>query len=142
MQVVALNNSLQHIPLADTAAREAAVRVAPSLDSYFDTLLGGFAELLDSCRPAPSPAAHPVVQLYVDCANGVGAAQLAVAAARLQASEGGLQLHLVNQGGDAGTHCGLNHHCGADYVQKEQVAPHGFHTLPAASRYRGPEGGL
>lgn len=87
-----------------------------SLDLYFDTMLAAFEQLLPS--PPPSSAAgapgsdtatatttSSLDTLYVDCANGVGAQQLARAAERLAKS--GLKLVLINEGKPG--HGGLNH---------------------------------
>ncbi len=115
---------------------------APPLAGYFDELLGGFAEL---ARAPPLVAAAATAsaqggeegvsrELHVDCANGVGAAQLQEATRRLEelaAGGGGLRLQLIalNDGGG-----GLNHRCGADFVQKELVAPSGFEQVSASAR--------
>uniref|UniRef100_A0A7S0WZQ3 Phosphoacetylglucosamine mutase n=1 Tax=Chlamydomonas leiostraca TaxID=1034604 RepID=A0A7S0WZQ3_9CHLO len=99
-----------------------------SLDLYFDSMLSGFEQLLPAASSSSSSSAADT--LYVDCANGVGAKQLAKAAERL--SKSGIKLVLINDG--APGHCGLNNKCGADYVQKEKVAPAGFESVPAGSR--------
>lgn len=152
-QVVAVNTGALSLPSAPSASDAAATGTsssegpagsgAPSLDLYYDTLLGAFEELCAACCPASSaagPTALPptaTTPLYVDCANGVGAAALSKAAARLSSKgpTGGpasLQLHLINDG--APGHGGLNKGCGADFVQKEKVAPAGFGSVPANAR--------
>lgn len=57
-------------------------------------------------------------QLYVDCANGVGAEKLQ----RLASGTSMLRLELRNTGDGI-----LNEGCGADAVQK---GPHGYPALP------------
>jgi phosphoacetylglucosamine mutase len=88
------------------------------LNSYFSTLLDGFEELVASFGASNTTAPT----LHVDCANGVGAAQLQLAATRLEAAEL-LKMRLINTGCAPGS---LNNQCGADYVQKEVKAPQGF----------------
>lgn len=80
-------------------------------EPYFTSLTTSFRTLADG---TPSPK----TPLYVDCANGVGGLKLKEVAPELAAL--GLDMRLVNTG--AGR---LNHLCGADYVQKEQVFPGG-----------------
>ena len=62
--------------------------------------------------------------LYIDCANGVGAAPMAACLLGL-----GLGEQLLNTGGG-----GLNEDCGADFVQKELTPPASFAALPADAR--------
>ena len=63
--------------------------------------------------------------LYVDCANGVGAA------AAVDCLRGlGLEERLFNTGDG-----GLNDGCGADFVQKEQRVPEGCPAAPADARH-------
>ena len=103
-----------------------------SLPLYFDTLLSAFECLVEGLPPPPDGGI-----LHVDCANGVGAAQLAAAVERLRSA--GLTLKLHNTGGGDGR---LNHGCGADFVQKERTAPTGFEGVEAGARWERQGGSL
>ena len=100
---------------------------AACLPLYLDTLLGAFEQLVQELPPSQTP--QVALQLmHVDCANGVGATLLASASERLAKS--GLTLVLYNTGDGQ-----LNHGCGADFVQKERVAPNGgMHALAPGAR--------
>ena len=93
-----------------------------SIPLYFDTLIGAFESLVEGLPPAPDGGV-----LHVDCANGIGAAQLLSASSRLRGA--GLNLVLHNTGDGR-----LNHGCGADFVQKERVAPSGFEGVGVGAR--------
>ncbi len=102
----------------------------PSLDIYFSTLLDAFEQLVSSSSSGSSQPAAPYT-LHVDCACGIGATHLQTAANKLAAGKSGLRFALLNTPGPPGS---LNHCCGADYVQKEQVAPAAFQDLPTSAR--------
>ncbi|KVH89737.1 Alpha-D-phosphohexomutase, alpha/beta/alpha domain I [Cynara cardunculus var. scolymus] len=89
---------------------------ASELD-YFEQLSSSFRCLIDLI-PKKSGDNNPVGKLIVDCANGVGGEKLQVLKEKLN----GLHLEIRNSG-ESGI---LNEGVGADYVQKEKVAPEGF----------------
>ncbi len=91
--------------------RLAAVLCCPQEEAYFINLEESFRSLIAGTEPLAEP-------MYVDCANGVGAIKLLQMSPKL--AELGLKLELRNKGDGR-----LNHLCGADYVQKEQVLPAG-----------------
>lgn len=66
-------------------------------------------------------------KLVVDGANGVGGVKLKVLEKLLNV----LVIEVRNSGEDGGV---LNEGVGADYVQKEKVAPHGFGSKDAGIR--------
>lgn len=100
---------------------------AACLPLYLDTLLGAFEQLVQELPPSQTQHGAPQL-MHVDCANGVGATLLASASERLAKS--GLTLVLHNTGDGQ-----LNHGCGADFVQKERVAPSGgMHALTPGAR--------
>ena len=109
----------------------AAYRGAPHAEAdYFARLAGGFAALVaDGNRTGDR--VHPPSDIYVDCANGVGAAKLAALAAA--AGDATLPLRLRNVEGAPGS---LNNRVGADYVQKEKAVPAegGFDALPPGAK--------
>ncbi|KAG2426457.1 hypothetical protein HXX76_011688 [Chlamydomonas incerta] len=122
-----------------TAATAAATGpVAPPLQAYYDTILGAFLTLMQqqqqpgssSGSGSSTTAAAPDV-VYVDCANGVGAAQLQPLVPALAGV--GITLALRNTGSGAAAGL-LNHTCGADYVQKERLPPSDFADVPAGAR--------
>lgn len=59
-------------------------------------------------------------KLIVDGANGIGGVKLE----QIKADLSGLDI-IVRNSGKKGEGI-LNHMCGADFVQKERVTPHGF----------------
>lgn len=89
---------------------------ASELD-YFEQLSSSFRCLIDLI-PKKSGDNHPIGKLIVDCANGVGGEKLQVLKEKLN----GMHLEIRNSG-ESGI---LNEGVGADYVQKEKVAPQGF----------------
>eukprot|EP00198_Chlamydomonas_reinhardtii_P005014 XP_001694350.1 phosphoacetylglucosamine mutase [Chlamydomonas reinhardtii] len=82
-----------------------------------------------SSSSSSTAAAADVV--YVDCANGVGAAQLQPLVPALAGV--GITLALRNTGSGAAAGL-LNSKCGADYVQKERLPPSDFADVPAGAR--------
>lgn len=64
------------------------------------------------------PMVHKPMTIYIDCANGVGARKLSVLWSSLKAIYPTLQIITYNTGKGR-----LNHECGADYVEKNQVYP-------------------
>lgn len=79
----------------------------PSEAAYYALLSDAFSTLVNSSYKK---------QLHIDCANGVGALKLAKLAPLLKPF--GLEMVLYNVGGGI-----LNHDCGSDHVQKQQVLP-------------------
>lgn len=68
--------------------------------------------------PKKSGDSHPIGKLVVDCANGVGGEKLQV----IKETLNWVDLEIRNTGKEGI----LNEGVGADYVQKEKVAPQGF----------------
>jgi phosphoacetylglucosamine mutase len=67
-------------------------------------------------------------KLIVDGANGIGGVKLE----QIKAELSGLNV-IVRNSGKKGEGI-LNHMCGADFVQKERVIPHGFSSEDAGIR--------
>lgn len=86
----------------------------PTEEGYFNKLTAAFLKL-QSC----SEQGKYTRQLYLDTANGVGAAKAKMLQDRLGDS---LQLHITNDGSQGK----LNFRCGADYVKVQQCAPDGL----------------
>ncbi|KAG2489988.1 hypothetical protein HYH03_011617 [Edaphochlamys debaryana] len=114
------------------AASSSEGPAAPPLQSYYDTILGAFLELASPTTSTTSTASTsesaPMV-VYVDCANGVGAAQLKPVAEALAGR--GIELRLRNTGAGGGQ---LNHRCGADFVQKDRLPPTEWEDVPDGAR--------
>jgi phosphoacetylglucosamine mutase len=104
------------------AARGAPIATdhATAVSAHIDRLAAGFASLVASA-PGAVAGAVPRPTLVLDCANGVGAAAAAALAAHPSARAAGLSLSLRNA-----RRAGLNHRCGADYVQKARAPPDGI----------------
>ncbi|CCI46691.1 unnamed protein product [Albugo candida] len=83
---------------------------------YYNMLVDGFKQLTGSQDSKKLEMRTP---LYVDCAHGIGATQLAKLAKELGEC---LHLEVCNLPNDGE----LNHECGADYVQKARKYPSGF----------------
>jgi phosphoacetylglucosamine mutase len=112
----------------------AAYRGWPRAEAdYYARLAAGFEALTTAAADAaapPSKTPAPAAAIVVDCADGVGAAKLAALA---EATGGSLALDLRNATRAPGA---LNDRVGADYVQKERVAPSrgGFDALAPGTR--------
>ncbi|KAD2394480.1 hypothetical protein E3N88_41457 [Mikania micrantha] len=87
---------------------------ASELD-YFDQVSTSFRCLIDLI---PKKSYHGIGKLIVDCANGVGGEKLQVLKEKLN----WLDVEIRNTGKQGI----LNEQVGADYVQKDKVAPQGF----------------
>ncbi|KAJ0724768.1 putative phosphoacetylglucosamine mutase [Helianthus annuus] len=87
---------------------------ASELD-YFDQVSTSFRCLIDLI---PNKSQHGIGKLIVDCANGVGGEKLQVLKEKLNWSD-----VEIRNSGEQGV---LNEQVGADYVQKDKVAPQGF----------------
>ncbi|KAL8242667.1 hypothetical protein R6Q59_012969 [Mikania micrantha] len=87
---------------------------ASELD-YFDQVSTSFRCLIDLI---PKTSYHGIGKLIVDCANGVGGEKLQVLKEKLS----WLDVEIRNTGKQGI----LNEQVGADYVQKDKVAPQGF----------------
>ncbi|KAI9089292.1 hypothetical protein K1719_029571 [Acacia pycnantha] len=90
-----------------------------SEEDYFEQLSSSFRCLMDLIPNEKSNRCGPNDKLVVDGANGVGGGKLEVLLKRLN----GLSIEIRNYGEDGGV---LNEGVGADFVQKEKVAPNGF----------------
>ena len=105
-----------HLAVYDSARGVVRPNGAAAFEAHVGRLAAGYAQMVVRC-PVPEPDAQP---LLVDCANGVGAMAAAALAAHPVAAGAGLRLRLVNA-----SRAGLNHACGADYVQKARAPPCG-----------------
>ena len=129
-----------------TATAPATGPVTPPLQAYYDTIVGAFLTLMQqqpqlqqagssaasgSSSSSSSSTAAAADVVYVDCANGVGAAQLQPLVPALAGV--GITLALRNTGSGAAAGL-LNSKCGADYVQKERLPPSDFADVPAGAR--------
>lgn len=76
---------------------------------------------------ACSAARCPPQTLYMDCANGVGAAKMRALAAHL--ADAGLAVDLRNTGEGV-----LNGGCGSDFLQKDRQLPAGFGGVAPGAR--------
>ncbi|KAM5573273.1 phosphoacetylglucosamine mutase [Rosa sericea] len=85
---------------------------------YFEQLSSSFRCLVDLI-PSGSNTRNEADKLVVDGANGVGGEKLEI----LKKMLNGLVIDVRNSGKEGGV---LNEGVGADYVQKEKVAPSGF----------------
>ncbi len=117
------------VHLANTQQPSEPKPASPPLQAYYDTICGAFLELTKQTqgKDTDSSGSSRSETLYIDCANGVGAAKLQQLVPLLQ--DVGLRLELLNTG--AGR---LNHLCGADFVQKDRKVPTEFERVPAGAR--------
>jgi len=89
----------------------------------------GYCEMLSSAYGALFPPTIQRSPLWVDCAGGIGAPQLATLAKAMGSHM--LPLTLANTVGE----CELNKGCGAEFVQKGRLPPRGLEApLPAVER--------
>ncbi|XP_044502095.1 phosphoacetylglucosamine mutase isoform X2 [Mangifera indica] len=93
---------------------------------YFEQLLSSFRCLMDLI-PDGRKINDSEDKLMVDGANGVGGEKLEIMKTKLN----GLAIEVRNDGKGGGV---LNEGVGADFVQKEKVAPHGFSSNCAGIR--------
>ncbi|KAJ0051368.1 hypothetical protein Pint_01157 [Pistacia integerrima] len=105
-------------------ARNKSLKATES--DYFDQLLSSFSCLMDLI-PDGSKINESEDKLMVDGANGVGGEKLEIIKTKLN----GLVIEVYNDGKGGGV---LNEGVGADFVQKEKVAPHGFSSIHAGIR--------
>nr|CAB3475756.1 unnamed protein product [Digitaria exilis] len=93
--------------------------VKASESAYFTQLINSFRHMLELV-PKDKSGDELANKLIVDGANGIGGVKLE----QIKAELSGLDI-LVRNSGKEGEGI-LNHMCGADFVQKERVTPHGF----------------
>ncbi|XP_057763266.1 phosphoacetylglucosamine mutase [Arachis stenosperma] len=98
-----------------------------SEQDYVEQLSSSFRCLMDLIPSERSKFDGTNDKLVVDGANGVGGLKLKV----LEKLLNGLVIEVRNSSEDGGI---LNEGVGADYVQKEKVAPHGFGSSDAGIR--------
>ncbi|CAD6240483.1 unnamed protein product [Miscanthus lutarioriparius] len=91
--------------------------VKASESDYFMQLIGSFRRMLEL---VPKDKIGGEEKLIVDGANGIGGVKLE----QIKAELSGLDINVRNSGKEGEGI--LNHMCGADFVQKERVTPHGF----------------
>lgn len=94
---------------------------------YFRQLIDSFRRMLELV-PQDKGGDQFTKKLIVDGANGIGGLKLE----QIKAELSGLDI-IVRNSGKEGEGI-LNHMCGADFVQKERVAPHGFSSEDAGVR--------
>ncbi|XP_050376519.1 phosphoacetylglucosamine mutase isoform X2 [Argentina anserina] len=115
---VALDMGILTTPTLHWMVRARNKGVNASEFDYFDQLSSSFRCLVD-LMPSGSNPRNESDTLVVDGANGVGGEKLDI----LKKICNGLVIDIRNSGKEGGV---LNEGVGADYVQKEKVAPSGF----------------
>ncbi|CAL4952390.1 unnamed protein product [Urochloa decumbens] len=93
--------------------------IKASESDYFTQLINSFRRMLE-LLPKDKGGDELAKKLIVDGANGIGGVKLE----QIKAELSGLDI-IVRNSGKEGEGI-LNHLCGADFVQKERVTPHGF----------------
>ncbi|KAK3159737.1 hypothetical protein QOZ80_1BG0050430 [Eleusine coracana subsp. coracana] len=93
--------------------------IKASESDYFTQLIDSFRRLLELV-PKDKGGDELAKKLIVDGANGIGGVKLE----QIKTELSGLDI-VVRNSGKEGEGI-LNHMCGADFVQKERVIPHGF----------------
>ncbi|TKW14182.1 hypothetical protein SEVIR_5G151000v4 [Setaria viridis] len=93
--------------------------IKASESDYFTQLINSFRRMLELV-PKDKGGDELAKKLIVDGANGIGGVKLE----QIKAELSGLDI-IVRNSGKEGEGI-LNHMCGADFVQKERVTPHGF----------------
>ncbi|XP_045813973.1 phosphoacetylglucosamine mutase-like isoform X1 [Trifolium pratense] len=101
--------------------------IKASEQDYFEQLSNSFRCLMDLIPTGQSKCDGMNDKLVVDGANGVGGAKLQILHKLLNV----LDIEVRNSSQDEGV---LNDGVGADYVQKEKVAPRGFGSKDAGIR--------
>ncbi|KAK9060467.1 hypothetical protein SSX86_021171 [Deinandra increscens subsp. villosa] len=96
-------------------ARNKELKASASELDYFDQVSTSFRCLIDLI---PKRSHQGIGKLIVDCANGVGGEKLQVLKEKLN----WLEVEIRNSGKEGI----LNEQVGADYVQKDKIAPQGF----------------
>jgi phosphoacetylglucosamine mutase len=116
-----------HLAVYDAARGALRTSHAAAFGAHVERLAAGLEALACGVPPETDSAAARVQQhLWLDCANGVGAAAAAALASHAGLARAGLALTLYNT-----QRAGLNARCGADYVQKARSPPDGLPTLHA-----------
>lgn len=92
----------------------------PATESDYYMQLSSSVKTLMGTRPGVQKSGPHIEGVVVDGANGVGAKKLYT----LQQFLEGIQVNIRNSGGEG--EGGLNDRVGADFVQKEKIAPCGF----------------
>lgn len=93
--------------------------VMASESDYFRQLIGSFRRMLELV-PKGKGGDEVAKKLIVDGANGIGGVKLE----QIMVELSGIDISVRNSGKEGEGI--LNHMCGADFVQKERVTPHGF----------------
>ncbi|KAL5670846.1 hypothetical protein ACJX0J_015152, partial [Zea mays] len=93
--------------------------VMASESYYFRQLIGSFRRMLELV-PKGKGGDEVAKKLIVDGANGIGGVKLE----QIKVELSGIDISVRNSGKEGEGI--LNHMCGADFVQKERVTPHGF----------------
>ena len=87
---------------------------------YGEFLTSNFTRRMLELVPKDKSGDELAKKLIVDGANGIGGVKLE----QIKAELSGIDI-IVRNSGKEGEGI-LNHMCGADFVQKERVTPHGF----------------
>lgn len=87
----------------------------PNLEMYYKEVCESFLKLTINT----AGVTHQFGEIYVDCANGVGAIPMEIINNRLQDK---IQISLINTIGSGP----VNQNCGAEHVQKKKVFPENF----------------
>ncbi|KAL6183576.1 hypothetical protein ACLB2K_044987 [Fragaria x ananassa] len=123
---VALDMGILTTPTLHWMVRARNKGVKASEIDYFEQLSSSFRCLVDLI-PSGSNTRNEADKLVVDGANGVGGEKLET----LKKMFNGLVIDVRNSGKEGGV---LNEGVGADYVQKEKVAPSGFSSQDVGIR--------
>ncbi|PAN32934.2 hypothetical protein PAHAL_5G521100 [Panicum hallii] len=99
-------------------SKNKGIKVSES--DYFTQLIDSFSRHMLELVPKDKGGDELAKKLIVDGANGIGGVKLE----EIKAELSGIDI-IVRNSGKEGEGI-LNHMCGADFVQKERVTPHGF----------------
>ncbi|XP_016201523.1 phosphoacetylglucosamine mutase [Arachis ipaensis] len=127
VRAVAMDLGILTTPQLHWMVRARNKGMKASEQDYVEQLSSSFRCLMDLIPSERSKFDGTNDKLVVDGANGVGGLKLKV----LEKLLNGLIIEVRNSSEDGGV---LNEGVGADYVQKEKVAPHGFGSSDAGIR--------
>lgn len=97
----------------------AAFRLSQTINVFNDEILASYF-IRRMLELVPKGGDEVAKKLIVDGANGIGGVKLE----QIKTELSGLDINVRNSGKEGEGI--LNHMCGADFVQKERVTPHGF----------------
>ncbi|KAJ1282009.1 hypothetical protein BS78_03G017200 [Paspalum vaginatum] len=123
----AINMGILTTPQLHWMVRSKNKGIKASESDYFTQLIDSFRRMLELV-PKGKGGDGFTKKLIVDGANGIGGAKLE----QIKAELSDLDV-IVRNSGKEGEGV-LNHMCGADFVQKERVTPHGFSPEDVGAR--------